>query len=186
MRRMFLPLVLVAALVAATPPADLTVKRKIALIQEDRVPRGSTVVLRKDELNAYVRSELRSVARDGIRDTRLELGDNRVTGYASIDFAKLRQARGQPPSWFVEQFFGGEHPVRVDAQIRSGGGRAVVNVDRVEISGIAISGRALDYLIRNFLWPYYPEAKVGKPFELAHRIDRLEVQPAQVNVCIGK
>ena len=186
MRRMFLPMILGAALVAAGPPADLTAKRKIALIQEDRAPRGSVVVLRKDELNAYVRSELRSVVRDGIRDTRLELGDNRATGYASIDFAKLEQARGQSPNWFVETFLSGEHPVRVDAQIRSGGGRAVVNVDRVEISGIVVSGRALDYLVRNFLWQYYPEAKVGKPFELAHRVDRLEVEPSQVNVVIGK
>ena len=186
MRRLFLPLVIVAALAAAAPSADLSAKRKIELIQRDQVPRGATVVLRKDELNAYVRSELHSIAPDGVRDTRLELGNNRATGFALIDFVKLEQSQGQTPNWFIENLFSGEHPVRVDAQIRSGGGRAVVNIDRVEISGIVISGRALDYLIRNYLWQYYPDAKIGKPFELAHRIDRLDVEPSQVNVVIGK
>ncbi len=74
----------------------------------------------------------------------------------------------------------------MDAQIHSGGGQAVVNLERVEVSGIAVSGRALDYLIRNFLWTYYPEAKVGRPFELAHHIERLEVRPAQVHVVMEK
>jgi hypothetical protein len=86
----------------------------------------------------------------------------------------------------MTKLLGGERSVRVDAQIQSGGGKAIVNVDRVEVSGVTISGRALDYLIRNYLWSYYPEAKVGKPFALAHRIDRLEIQPSQVNVVIAK
>jgi hypothetical protein len=49
---------------------------------------------------------------------------------------------------------------------------------------MAISGGALDFLIRNFLLPYYPDAKVGVPFELGHRIERLEVEPTGVGVLI--
>jgi hypothetical protein len=32
----------------------------------------------------------------------------------------------------------------------------------------------------------YPDAAVGRPFELGHRIERLDVQPAAVGVVIGK
>lgn len=186
MRRAVLSLILAAAVTAAVPSGAVSVKRKIDLIQSNRAPRGSKVTLNQDELNAYVRSELRSVAPQGVRDPRLELGDSRATGFAFIDFPKLQQSQGKPMNWLLAKLLEGERPVRVDARIQSGGGKATVHVDRVEVSGVTISGRALDYLIRNYLWSYYPEAKVNKPFELAHRIDRLEVQPAQVNVVIGK
>jgi hypothetical protein len=43
----------------------------------------------------------------------------------------------------------------------------------------------LDFLIQNFVLPYYPDAKIGQPFELAHRIDRLEVRPGEVRVVIA-
>jgi hypothetical protein len=44
----------------------------------------------------------------------------------------------------------------------------------------------LDYLIENYVIPQFPDAKVGRPFELAHRIDRLEVKPNAVGVVVGK
>ncbi len=186
MKRVLAAFLVAAALPASVSPGELSARRKLQLIERNRVPAGSKVVLHQDELNAYVRSEVRSVAPAGVRDPRLELGQNRATGFAYVDFEKLRQSQGEPMGWFMSKLAGGERRVRVDALIRSGGGKAVVDLERVEVSGIAVSGRALDYLIRNFLRPYYPEAKVGQPFELAHRIERLEVQPSLVNVVIGK
>jgi hypothetical protein len=186
MGRSLTAVLLAAALSAAVPPDALTARNKFRLIESDRVPPGTRVTIQQDELNAYVRNQLRSVAPVGIRQPRLELGQNRATGFAWVDFEKLRQAQGEPMGWLMAKLVGGERRVRVDAQIRSGGGKAVVDLERVEVSGITISGLALDYLIHNFLWSYYPEAKVGRPFELAHRIERLEVEPSQVNVVIGK
>jgi hypothetical protein len=47
----------------------------------------------------------------------------------------------------------------------------------VEVAGIPIQGSALDFLIRNYVIPHYPEAKVGKPFELHEHVERIEVKP---------
>ena len=52
----------------------------------------------------------------------------------------------------------------------------------MEISGLAIDGNTLDFLIQNFLIPMYPDAVIGKPFELGHGIDRLDVSPSAVGV----
>jgi hypothetical protein len=60
-----------------------------------------------------------------------------------------------------------------------------VDVQSVEISGITIDGKMLDYLIENYLIPQFPDAKVGRPFELSHRIDRLEIKPAGVGIVIN-
>ncbi len=179
-----------AALVAACPllagAATDSAQRKIDLIQQDGVPRGSVVVLRADELNLYVRNQIARSFREGIRGARLDLGAGRATGSAYIDFPKLQQAMGKPMGRLLSWLLAGERRVEVEAHIRSGAGRAVVNLDRVEVSGVTISGSTLDYVIRNFVLPYYPDAAIGRPFPLAHHVERLEVRPTEVHVVIAK
>jgi hypothetical protein len=161
-------------------------QRKFEVIENDRLKAGSRVTLSQRELNAYVEQELPKVVPQGVREPKLELGAGKATGSALIDFVKLQSAQGKPPGWLMRQLLQGEHPVTVTARIDSAGGRATVNVQSVEIAGITIEGRMLDYLIHNYLLPYYPDAKVGEPFELSHNIDRLEVAPARVDVILKK
>jgi hypothetical protein len=181
---------LLAGFVAACPLLAGTMtdsaQRKIDLIQQDGVPRGAVVVLGSDELNLYVRNQIAQSFRQGIRGARLDLDFSRATGSAYVDFPKLGQALGKPLGWFMSWLLAGERRVQVEAHIRSGGGRAVVNLDRVEVSGVSISGAALDYLVRNFVRPYYPDATIGRPFLLAHHVERLEVRPTGVRVVIAR
>jgi hypothetical protein len=86
----------------------------------------------------------------------------------------------------MSKLLDGERPVSVTARIQSGGGKATVDVQSVEISGLTVDGKMLDFLIQNFLLPMYPDAVVGKPFELGNRIDRLDIQPGSVTAIIGK
>jgi hypothetical protein len=159
-------------------------KRKFSLIENDQVAPGSRMSITTHELNAWVRTEVPAYVPGGLRNPKLELGHGSATGFALVDFVKLRSAKGRSTNWLLRKLLEGERPVRVTARIQSGSGRATVDVERVEISGIAISGGALDFLIRNFLLPYYPDAKVGVPFELGHRIERLELEPTGVGVLI--
>ena len=182
-----LVLALVAApLLPSAAPDYEAAAHKVSLIERDRLRPGSRVELTAAELNAYARQEIAEAAPSGVRNPRLELGSGRATGYALIDFAKVRRAEGKPPSRILAYLLDGERPVTITARIRSSGGTATVDVERVEISGVTIEGALLDYLIRNYLAAAYPQAKVGKPFELGHRIERLEVQPAAVAVLIGR
>jgi hypothetical protein len=164
----------------------LSAKRKFDLIEKEQVKPGSHVLLTPGELNAYVAQEVTTVVPDGVRSPKLELGTGSASASALIDFAKVRRAQGKPPGWLMSKLLSGERPVNVSARIDSGAGRATVHVQRVEISGIAIEGGMLDFLIRNYLLPVYPNAKVEKPFDLGHRIERLDVKPAAVGVVIGR
>ncbi|HWR54158.1 MAG TPA: hypothetical protein VN428_23815 [Bryobacteraceae bacterium] len=184
-RRIVYLLLLVLAGLTAASPEYLSAQRKIDRLRADRVPAGSKVTLTPAELNAYVRAQAPTIAREGIRDPRIELGDSRATAHAYIDFPKLRRSQGQPMGWFLSRLLSGERPVRVEGRIVSSAGRATVEVDRVEVSGIPLTGSALDYVIDNYLHSYYPEAKIGKPFDLAHNIDKLEVRPSGVDVLVA-
>jgi len=169
------------------PSADyLSIKRKFDLIESERLRPGSHVTLTSRELNAYVANEVHEYAPQGVRNTQVELGDGSASGAALIDFLKLKQAAGQSPGWAMSKLLAGEKPVRVTARIQSASGLAQVDVERVEIAGIAIEGKTLDYLIRNFLIPQFPDAKVGQKFELAHHIDHLDVKPDAVGVVLSR
>src|SRR5260370_37125612 len=161
-------------------------QRKFDLIENDRLRAGSKVTLSPSELNAYVEQELPKVVPQGVREPKLQLGVGTATGSAMVDFLKLQSAQGKPPGWLMRQLLQGERTVAVTTRIESGAGRATVNQQSVEISGMTIEGRMLDYLIHNYLLPYYPDAKVGEPFELNHNIDRLDVQPTRVDVILKK
>ena len=107
-------------------------------------------------------------------------------GSALIDFAQVQRSRGEAPGWIMSHLLEGQRPVQVTARIRSGGGRATVDVLSVTVSGVTVNGSTLDFMIRHFLLPLYPDAAVGKPFELTDHIDRIDVQPSGVTVVIGR
>lgn len=175
-----------AVVLAATAAASLddyqSAKQKFGQIETARLRAGSRVTLTPREIDAWVARE----APNGVRNPRLELQSGIAKGNALIDFDKVRRASGAQPGWLMSKLLEGERPVSVTARIRSSGGTATVDVQRVEISGLVVDGKMLDFLIRNFLLAMYPDAAVGRPFELGYRIDRLELQPGAVAVVIGK
>jgi hypothetical protein len=184
--RFVLLLIGVGAAVATTTDY-LSAQRKFEQIGNGKVKPGSQVVIANRELNAWVQKEIPEVAPDGLRNPEVRLGLGRASGTALIDFLKLRRAAGSPePGWILRKLLSGEHEVTVTTRVDSGAGKATVNVEEVEISGIPVSGAALDYLIQNYLLPRYPDTKIGKPFELGHKIDRLDIRPEAVRVIMQR
>jgi hypothetical protein len=51
---------------------------------------------------------------------------------------------------------------------------------------VAIDGSILDFLIKHFIEPRYPDIKINEPFDLDFNIDRIEIQPASVRIMIKK
>jgi hypothetical protein len=174
-----------AAALAAPLNNYTSAQEKLARIESDQLPAGSHIELSAAELNAYVANEAPKVT-DGVRNPRLELlGDGLARGTALIDFARVQRSQGNPPGWLMTKLLEGERPVTVSVRIRSSKGQATVEVQRVEISGMAMEGAALDFLIQHFLLGLYPNAVVGRPFLLGHRLERVDVRPRGVTVVVG-
>ena len=172
-----------AVLLAGAYDAYTAARQKFDQIETGTLRAGSRVTLTPQELDAWVAHE----APVGVRNPHLDLpSPGLATGTALIDFGKLRRAQGHPPGWLMSKLLDGERPVSVTARIRSGAGQATVDVERVTVSGLQIDGQMLDFLIQNFLLAMYPDAAVGRPFELGHRIDKVDVVRGSVGVVIGK
>jgi hypothetical protein len=176
------PFLLLGAL-ASVSGDYISARQKFDLIESERLKPGSRLDLSAGELTAYADVE----APPGVRNPRIQLvSPEVVTGTALIDFGKLERAQGYQPGWLMSKLLDGERPVSVTARIQSAAGRARVDVQRVEIAGFEVDGRTLDFLIRNFLLALYPDAAVGRPFDLGHRIEKLDVQPKGVGVIVAR
>jgi hypothetical protein len=114
------------------------------------------------------------------------MGNGTATGYALVDFLKMQHGAGIETNWLISKLIQGEKRLMATASIQSANGRATVHLIRVEISGLAVSGATLDFLIDTFFRPLYPDAKIDEPFELSDRVDRIEVTPAEARVYIKK
>lgn len=173
---------------AAVPYVDpaTVVRAKIRQIESGKARPGAIYSFSAGDLTAYARSQIPQVAPEGVRQPRLELGNGTASAYALIDFLRLRHSQGSDTPWFIAKLIEGERPVKVEARIQSAGGKATVYLQRVEISGLAVTGATLQFLIDTFFVPLYPDAKINAPFELSERVDRIEVTPTQARVLIRK
>ena len=171
---------------AAVDPRAESVARKLDIIQSGKAKPGSVFVLTVADLNAWARVKAPQVVPEGLRQPRLELGNNSATGYALVDFLKVRHGAGEETNWLVAKIIQGEKPVKVDARILSGNGRVTVTLQRVEIGGLAVSGATLDFLIQTFFLPFYPNAKINESVELAGGIDHIIVTQAEARIYIKK
>src|SRR5580658_608078 len=130
-------------------------RQKLDSIEGERLHPGERVDLSLAELNAYVVKE----APVGVRNPHVVLAaEETVRGTALVDFGKLRRGQGYEPGWLMSKLLDGERPVSATARIHSGAGKVTVDVQRASISGVEIDGKTLDFLIRNFILPFYPEA----------------------------
>jgi hypothetical protein len=158
-------LALVAAVFCAGAAADLqSAKRKALLIETDRVPAHGSVAFTVAEVNAYAAEEARKEVPDGLRSPKIVLRNGMATGTALIDFAKVQT---------------------VELAVQSGDGTARVDLRSVTVGGATLSGRPLEMVIEYYVLPRYPDAAIGRPFQLRHNIKKIGLSSAGVKFLFG-
>jgi hypothetical protein len=160
---------------------------KLDTLENGKAKPGSVVVFSLQEINSWARYMIPGIVPQGIRNQRVTLGYDVGTGYALMDLLKMRHAQGHPPpGWLMSRMIEGERPVTISIRVRSGGGQCVVDLTRVEVSGVAATGSVLDFLVKSFFMPLYPTAKIGEKFELGYNIDRIDLRSNGVRVTLKK
>jgi len=185
MRPLFL-LALAAVLpLCAADAAFQRTENKLDRIQSGHARPGSVIVFTPAEMNAWARGRVPQMYQ-GIRDPSVQLGAGTATGSAFVDLLKMRQGEGLATNSLIAKLIEGERPLKVSIQLESAQGRATARLTRLEISGIAVTGVALDFLVNEFFLHLFPDAKVNKPFELHDNIERIELRPDGVRVTMRK
>ena len=103
-----------------------------------------------------------------------------------IDFAKVGKSQDEPVNGVAAKLVQGERPVNVAVRLESARGEATFHLTRLEISTVAVSGTALDLMVKALFMPLFPAAHIGEPFALKDNVERIEVRPAGLRVWIKK
>lgn len=170
----------------AADPLATTAQRKIDEIRNDKAKPGAVYLFTSAEINAWARKELPTQVPQGMRDPAVQLGLNQATGFAYVDFLKMQHAKGAKMNWLMEKLIEGERPMRVSVEMKTANGVATVYLRRVEISGVSAGGTVLDFLIRTFFRPLYPDAHIDEPFEMGHSVEKIDVRPDGARVYIRR
>jgi hypothetical protein len=171
---------------SAADPVYESARHKLDLIEGRQAPPGSVVTFTPEEINAWARVRMPEIVPEGLRNPRATLGTDTGTGEALVDFLKLRHAQGETTNFFLRKLIEGERPVKATIRLQSGDGRATVFLTRVELSNVVADGTVLDFLMKTFFLPLYPDAKINEPFDLGYGIDRIDIRPSGVRVTIKK
>jgi hypothetical protein len=183
MRRFLLFALSASALLAADPLAD-SAQKKLDSISDQKLKRGAAVTLSQREINAWIHEKAIKAFPQGIRNENIVLGPGTADGNALVDLTKLSKSNNVNP--LIARLIEGERPLRVAIRVESSNGKCTVFLTHVELSGVAIDGSILDFLIKHFVQPRYPDIKINEPFDLDFDIDHIEIQPAGVRVVIKK
>ena len=184
MRRLLLFAVTASFVFAADPLAG-SAQKKLDSISDRKLKRGAIVTLSPREVNAWIHEKAVKAFPEGIRNDHIDLGPGTTDGNALVDLTKISRTKdGVNP--LIARLVEGERPLRVAIRVESANGRATVFLTHVELSGVAIDGSILDFLIKHFVQPRYPDIKINEPFDLDFNIDHIEIQPSGVRVLIKK
>ena len=183
-RFILLASIIVPALFAADPLAD-SAQKKLDSIADEKLKRGSVVVLSPQEINAWLHEKAVKAFPEGMRNEHVDLGSGNVDGSALVDLLKIQKGKSSINA-LIGRLIEGERPLKISIRVESSNGRATVFLTRVELSGVAMDGSILDFLIKQFVQPRYPDIKINQPFDLDYSIDHIEIQPAGVRVVIKK
>ena len=170
---------------SAADPAFERAEGKLDRIESGRALPGSVIVFTPAEMNAWARGRVPQMYR-GIRDPSVQLGTGTALGSAFVDFLKMRQGEGLATNSLIAKLIEGERPLKISIQLESAHGRATARLTRLEISGIAVTGAPLDFLVNEFFLHLFPDAKVNQPFELHNNMERIDLRPDGVRVTIRK
>ena len=159
---------------------------KLDSLENGTAKRGSVVFFSLQEINSWALYMVPGIVPQGIRNQRVTLGTDTGSAYALMDLLKMRHAEGKATNWMMSRLIEGERPVTVSIHVQSADGYCIVDLTRVEISGVAAKGVVLDFLVKTFFLPLYPTAKIGEKFELGYNIDRIDLRPAGIGVKIKR
>jgi hypothetical protein len=169
----------------AASPALESANAKLDKLEKGQGKPGETIVFTSAEINAWVAVKVPEAVPQGIRDTRIELGMDTASASAMVDFPKVQESRGKSVGWAMAMFQG-ERPLKISVRVASSGGKITVFLTRVEVSGVGVEGTALDFLIKSFFLPLYPDAKIGEPVDLDFSIDQVQIRPDGLRIAIKK
>ncbi len=162
-----------------SPASGRRLERKLADILRHALEPSSEVRLTRlpeTEVNAWLAYQGTPYLPVGIREPVVRIGDGRLTAEAVIDLDAIRESRDRT-AFDLIRYLGGQLVVTAGGGVRSGGGMAQVDVERVTVGGIEVPVQVLQEVVRHFTrTPEQPGGtRLDEPIPLPYGITELRL-----------
>jgi hypothetical protein len=185
MRHKCVALLVLTALGLTGSAADYeNAKQKLDRIANDEATRGSTTALTTAEVNALVSGEIESRGLEGVREPKVDLGADKGTWSGIVNFEKLPQLESLRSNFLLRSVLKGESPISATLSLKSAGGKATVDVERVSVGETVFEGSTLGFLVQKVILSDYPEVELGEPFDLEHEVEYIKLAPDGIRIKI--
>lgn len=183
--------VLAGAVMAAevlTPQLGNAFAKKVVVVQEHAnqgVKRPLSTTFTQAETNSYLKYNATDLLPTGMTQPEITLiGEGRLAGKAIIDLDVVRR-KSSSGGWFdPTSYLTGKLPVTASGRVITGDGKARFEVERAEVSGIAIPRSFLAQMV-NFFTRTADNPKgssIDDTFEMPANIRRIDVNSGRFTV----
>ena len=195
MKRIALPAILAAALVAVAFAAEplsrhdaARLQAKINRITANAGSRGRVAAqtpITEAELNSYLRYELVDQIPAGVSDPRVSLlDDGRMSGTATVDLGRVGQSRKSGGMIDPFNYLTGALPVAVNGVLRTTSGIGTFTLESASISGVPVPAWMLQEVVSHYSKSdSTPQGfAIDKPFALPSGIREIQLARGQAIV----
>lgn len=135
-------------------------------------PDPTPTAFTEHEIDAYV-ADRRVQLPKGVKRLRFSGAQGVVTTDALVDFDQV--TAGAKNSNPLMSLFSAVHEVQVVSHAQGSGGEGRVHIDSLSIDGVGVPRVALEYFVKRYIKPRYPDLGIDSTFELPDRIDTATV-----------
>lgn len=171
-----------------TPQLGNAFAKKVVVVQEHAnqgVKRPLSTTFTQAETNSYLKYNATDLLPTGMTQPEITLiGEGRLAGKAIIDLDVVRR-KSSSGGWFdPTSYLTGKLPVTASGRVITGDGKARFEVERAEVSGIAIPRSFLAQMV-NFFTRTADNPKgssIDDTFEMPANIRRIDVNSGRFTV----
>lgn len=169
-------------LLLVAPPGLETAQRKAANIESGHLPPGAVIVFSATEVDALAQRHAAEFGKGSLHNPHVNLWQGHAGVSARVDLARLAQARGNPMHPLLARMLAGERQISAVLRLETVHGQALVDLERLEVDGRVLEGRALDLLIQQFVSTEFPDAHLDKWFPMEYGIGTIVLSRGQATV----
>ena len=157
-------------------------EKKLARLTENaNHHRRLTTVLSQEEINAYFALRMGKRIPQGVSGVRFELHPGQPAAFGTVDFEEYKAAARRPVNPVLDLLLQGRKAVAVRGSYETPAkGYGLFHLESVTIGTFTVRGALLDFLLRWFVLPRYPNAVVDRPFSLPANLQRAVVEEGRV------
>ncbi len=157
-------------------------EQKLAYLKSNATrphPDPKPVEFSESEVNAYFNEGGVKLPR-GVSQVHLTSHPGIIDAHAHIDFEAIMQGRNSNNPLY--SLFSGSHDLHAVAQAAGTNGVASIQVQTVELDGVAVPQWAMEFFLQHYVTPRYPNVGMISTFKLPLRIQTATVESGKVKL----